>query len=65
MFLQAAEPWLDEEYTRARIDADTQCLRLVSILFDSELYICEAIERWRRCVACCDYGLAPEFILTD
>jgi len=65
LLLQATEPWPDEEYTCARINADTQCLHLVSLSFDVEITIYEAIQRWRRCVACCEYGLAPEFIMLD
>ena len=63
--LQAAEPWPDKAYTHACIDADTQCLHLISLSFDSEMTIFEAIQHWRHCVACCEYGLAPEFIMLD
>ena len=63
--LQAAKPWPDEENTHIYIDADTQCLHLVSLLFDTEITIYEAIQHWRCCVACCEYGLDPEFIMLD
>src|SRR5216684_8826663 len=65
LLLQATEPWPDEEYTCACIDADTQCLCLVSLSFDAEITIYEAIQCWRCCVACCKYGLAPEFVMLD
>ena len=65
LLLQAAEPWPDEEYTHACINADTQCLHLLSLLFNLEITIYKAIQRWRHCVACCKYRLAPEFVMLD
>ena len=63
LLLQAAKPWPDEEYTCLQIDVDTGCLCLLSLLFDSKLSIAEGIERWRRCIPCCKYGLCPTLIL--
>src|SRR5258708_22505569 len=60
--LQATKPWPDKEYTRLQIDSDTSCLRLLSLSFHSEFVVAAGIERWRRCVPCCEYGLCPAFV---
>ena len=65
LLLQAAKPLPDEEEFHACIDADMQCLHLISIQFDSEMWICEAMQHWRCCMAYYDYGLALEFIFLD
>ncbi len=62
LLLQAAEPWPDKEFTRLRIDADTGCLRLLSLLFDSKLLISNGIKHWRHCMACCEYRLCPTLV---
>ncbi len=31
----------------------------------TEITIYEAIQCWRCCMACCEYGLAPEFVMLD
>ncbi len=63
LLLQVAQPWPDKDFTRLQIDADTGCLHLLSILFDSELTIIAGIERWRHCMLCCEYGLCPDLVL--
>ena len=62
LLLQAAEPWPDKELMHLRINADTGCLHLLSLSFDSELIMAAGIECWRHCVPCCEYGLCPAFV---
>ena len=57
--LQDVEPEDDHEFIKVLFEADAGCLCLMSLRFDLELYMYAGNERWKRFVACCDYGLDP------
>lgn len=50
------------ELDQLMVDADTGCLRLISLLFDSGLTLVAAIDRWTACVTRRPYALESGMI---
>jgi hypothetical protein len=55
---------LDDGAWQVRVSADTGCLRLAGLLFDSELELCSAIDVWTGLVTGRPYALDPDLLAT-